>query len=447
MSLFTYRVEAERLLTAPLADRMRPKTLDEYEGQQAILGEGTLLRRAIEDDHIPSMILWGPPGSGKTTLAKVLASTSNSHFVAFSAVTSGVKEVRAIVAAARERLAMKEVRTILFVDEIHRFNKAQQDAFLPHIEDGTIVLVGATTENPSFEVNSALLSRARVFVLEPLSFEAVTNIVIRALQDKELGLGDFDLEIEDEALQYLAEASNGDARRVLNALEASANAVGEGGKITAKVVSQALTSAQTLYDKDGEHHYNLISALHKSLRDSDPQAALYWCGRMLYGGEDPMYIIRRLVRFASEDIGLADPQALVQALAAKDTVHFIGMPEADNAIAQAVVYLATAPKSNSLYRACKAVKQTVHTRPAYEVPLHIRNAPTKLMKELGYGDGYEYAHDQKDGITTQVDLPPELAGTEFYQPGPFGFEKDIKKRIDYWERRKNQLRKKLKKKD
>ena len=447
MSLFTYRVEAERLLTAPLADRMRPKTLEEYEGQQAILGEGTLLRRAIEDDHIPSMILWGPPGSGKTTLAKVLASTSNSHFVASSAVTSGVKDVRAIVGQARERLAMKEVKTILFVDEIHRFNKAQQDAFLPHIEDGTIVLVGATTENPSFEVNSALISRARVFVLEPLSFEAITNIVIRALEDKACGLGDFDLSIEDEALQYLAEASNGDARRVLNALEASANAVGEGGKITAEVVAQALTSAQTLYDKDGEHHFNLISALHKSLRDSDPQAALYWCGRMLYGGEDPMYIIRRLVRFASEDIGLADPQALVQALAAKDTVHFVGMPEADNAIAQAVVYLATAPKSNSLYKACKAVKKTVHGKPAYPVPMHIRNAPTKLMKNLGYGDGYEYAHDQQDGITAQVDLPPELEGTEFYRPGPFGFEKDVKKRIDYWEKRKNRLRKKLKKKD
>jgi putative ATPase len=467
---------------------MRPLSLDDYCGQEEILSEGSLLRRAIEDDHISSMILWGPPGSGKTTLARLIASTTKSFFATFSAVSSGVKDVRQVVAEARERMSFNDRKTILFVDEIHRFNKIQQDTFLPYIEDGTILLVGATTENPSFEVNSALLSRARVFVLKALETCDICEILIRAITDKENGLGTFDLEITDEALTYLAEASAGDARRALNGLEASAlaalnstnrsNAAASGSKdrehttinsskdrenttddsehnetageksaiqkslIDTEVVKQALNSGHALYDKDGEQHYNLISALHKSLRDSDVQASLYWLFRMLQGGEAPLYIARRLVRFASEDIGLADPQALVQALAAKDAVHFIGLPEGDNCLAQAVIYLATAPKSNAVYQACNAAKQLIKQTPAYGVPMHLRNAPTRLMKEIGYGDGYQYAHDEEDNVTTQEDLPEELKNTVFYRPGRFGFEKDISKRLEYFSKRKKSKQKK-----
>jgi len=436
-NLLTYRADGERLATAPLADRMRPRTLDELLGQESILGEGTLFRRAIEDDHPFSMILWGPPGCGKTTLARLLAATSNSTFVGFSAVTCGVKEVRALVGAARERLALSDKKTILFIDEIHRFNKAQQDAFLPHIENGTIILVGATTENPSFEVNSALLSRARVLVLSPLSIDAVRSLLKTAISDEERGLGSMELTFDEDAITFIAEASNGDARRALNALEVAANVTGQGKLLTVELATQSLERAQTLYDKDGEQHYDLISALHKSLRSSDPQAALYWLGRMLAGGEAPLFIARRLVRFASEDIGLADPTALVQALAAKDTVHFIGLPEADCALAQAVVYLATAPKSNALYRAVKRVKKIVTNERPHAVPLHLRNAPTEMMKDLGYSSGYRYDHDEPDGFSGQKCLPPELEGRVFYSPGRFGFEKDIRRRLDYWRKLRN----------
>ena len=353
-------------------------------------------------------------------------------------------------------MACKDRKTILFVDEIHRFNKIQQDTFLPYIEDGTILLVGATTENPSFEVNSALLSRARVFVLKALETGDICEILIRAITDKEKGLGVYNLEVTDEALTYLAEASAGDARRALNGLEVSTRTALNSAKnqtdsegsidykviVDAEIVKQALTSGHMLYDKDGEQHYNLISALHKSLRDSDVQAALYWLFRMLHGGEAPLYIVRRLVRFASEDIGLADPQALIQALAAKDAVHFIGLPEGDNALAQAVIYLATAPKSNAVYRACKEAKKLIQNTPAYGVPMHLRNAPTKLMKDIGYGDGYQYAHDEDDNVTTQEDLPEELKGRVFYRPGKFGFEKDVNKRIEYWMKKKRNKQKK-----
>jgi len=479
-NLLTWRFDAESKERAPLAERIRPENLDEYCGQEEILAKGSLLRRAIEEDHIPSMILWGPPGSGKTTLARLLAKTSSAFFTSFSAVSSGVKDVRRVVAEARERMAMKKKNTILFVDEIHRFNKSQQDAFLPHIEDGTIILVGATTENPSFEVNSALLSRTRVFVLKALETADISQILVRAVSDKVSGLGKFNIEITDDALIYLAEASAGDARRALNALEAAAKSaihkyqntsdnsddettpnesdsdiapnennsdtnanedVLKTNLIDKKLVKEALASGHTLYDKGGEQHYNLISALHKSMRDSDVQASLYWLMRMLHGGEAPLYIARRLVRFASEDIGLADPQALVQALAAKDAVHFIGLPEGDNALAQAVIYLATAPKSNAIYRACKETKKTIETTPPYGVPMHLRNAPTKLMKDIGYGDGYQYAHDEDDNITTQEDLPEELKGRLFYRPGNYGFEKDVRKRIDYWKKLKNKKQK------
>ncbi len=429
---------------APLADRLRPRTLDEFVGQEHLVGEGQLLRRAIAEDSLVSMILWGPPGSGKTTLAKVIAGTTKRRFVTFSAVLQGVKEVREIVAEARRRLDSGEGGTVLFVDEIHRFNKAQQDAFLPHVEAGTVVFIGATTENPSFEVNGALLSRCRVYTLKALTDDDLARIVDHALTDLDRGLGRLRAGLSPEAKALLVGYANGDARTALNALELAVNGEPAGADgtrtIDEKTMREAISGRNVAYDKGGEEFYNLISALHKSLRGSDPQAGLYWLARMIEGGADPLYIARRLVRFASEDIGLADPQALVQAIAARDAAHFLGYPECDTALAQLVVYLATAPKSNRLYLAIAAAKGDVQETRNDPVPLHIRNAPTKLMKELGYGKEYQYDHDAKDGFSGQSFLPDSLQGKTYYEPGPYGFEKDIKKRLEYWDRLRQERR-------
>lgn len=382
---------------SPLADRMRPKTLAEYEGQRQLVSEGTILREALERDEIPSMVFWGPPGSGKTTLAKIVAEMTKATFIPFSAVSGTVKEIREVVATAADRRKLYGERTILFVDEIHRFNKAQQDAFLPPVENGTIILIGATTENPSFEVNSALLSRCRVFVLNMLEPEDVVAILRRALTDAQNGLGALGLMSDDDTLQYLALMSNGDARVALNALELAAKT----GTINRARIADALQKTHLLYDRAGEEHYNIISALHKSMRGSDANAALYWLARMLEAGEDPLYVARRLVRFASEDIGLADPNALVQAVAASQACHQIGMPECNVILAQCVAYLALAPKSNALYVAYGQVRRDIQELPAEPVPIHLRNAPTKLMKELGYGKDYKY--------TPEFDMPKEAA--------------------------------------
>ncbi len=434
----------EPLRGAPLADRMRPRTFEEFVGQDEIVGPDTVLRRALARGELTSVILWGPPGSGKTTLARLLAAETGHHFSAFSAVTSGVAEVRSLIAEARHRRTFEGRGTVLFVDEIHRFNRAQQDAFLPHVESGVVILVGATTENPSFEVNGALLSRCRVFVLRKLEAADLLAVLERALADGERGLAGMGVRTADGALDFIARAADGDARVALNALELAALAASEddAGKrtVTLEAARDALQKRALLYDKDREEHYNLISALHKSLRGSDAQAGLYWMGRMLAGGEDPLYIARRLVRFASEDVGLADPQALAVAVAAKDACEFIGMPECDNALAQAVVYLATAPKSNALYRACGAVREEIERSGALGVPLHIRNAPTGLMKDLGYGRGYEYDHEAPDSFSGQEHLPEEIRGRQFYRPGEFGFEREVRKRMEYWARLKRERR-------
>jgi len=428
--------EFETLEGAPLAARMRPRDLDEYVGQQHILGPGRALRVMIESDDVPSLILWGPPGTGKTTLARIIAERTQSAFVRFSAVTEGVPRVREIIAEAEERLRAGGPSTILFCDEIHRFNRAQQDAFLPHVEAGTVTLIGATTENPSFEVNGALLSRARVFVLEPLPADELEKLLARALGDAERGLGELRLEAEPEALALLAEEADGDARRALNALEAASGLVERGGTITAQVAREALQRRMARYDKSGEEHYNLISALHKAVRGSDPDGALYWLARMLDGGEDPLYLARRLVRMAVEDIGLADPQALAVTVAARDAFHFLGSPEGDLALAQAAVYLATAPKSNRVYAGYGAAMGRARETPAAPVPLHIRNAPTRLMKDLGYGSGYKYAFAAEDHYLPQEYLPDALRGERFYEPSEFGFEKRIGERLDWWAARR-----------
>ncbi len=435
-----------RQTQAPLADRMRPIKLDEFEGQEHLIGPGRLIRKAIESDVIPSMILWGPPGSGKTTLAQVIAKTTQRTFVTFSAVLQGVKEVRAIVEEARIRLDNGQGGTILFVDEIHRFNKSQQDAFLPHVEAGTITLIGATTENPSFEVNGALLSRCRTYVLKALADDDIAAIVERAIADPDRGLGKESIILSPEAKDLLVNYANGDARTALNALETAAagsQTVEDGTKpISLETMREALTQRRVAYDNKGEEYYNLISALHKSLRGSDPQAGLYWLARMLEGGAEPLYIARRLVRFASEDIGLADPQALVQAIAAKHAVHFLGMPECNTALAQLVVYLATAPKSNRIYTGYAEARADVEGTRNEPVPIHIRNAPTKLMKDLGYGKEYQYDHDAPDGFSGQDFLPDSLQGKVYYKPGQFGFEKDIQRRIEYWNSLRAERRKK-----
>lgn len=416
----------------PLADRMRPQTLDEVRGQDHLVSPGASLRRLIEGDQIPSIIFWGPPGSGKTTLARLIADSTQSRFVAFSAVTSGVKEVRQIVARAREERRLGR-RTTLFVDEIHRFNRAQQDAFLPHVEDGTIILIGATTENPSFEVNAALLSRAQVFVLNPLDVDSVKEVLVAAVADAERGLGHLD--VESEALELIAKVSEGDARRGLNTLEMAASGARstEGERLSAEVVKGVLGSKVLMYDKSGEEHYNLISAFHKSLRGSDPQASLYWLARMMASGEHPNYILRRMVRFASEDVGNADPRALSITLAAKDSYNFLGSPEGDLAIAQATVYLATAPKSNSVYSGYGLALDDVKNHPNLPVPLHIRNAPTGLMKSLGYGDNYKYAHDDPDGYIPQDYLPDNLRGRTYYEPTDRGYEQQVQTLMAWWE--------------
>lgn len=428
-----------RASEAPLADRMRPRTLDEFQGQEHLVGPGRLIRKSIEADTIPSMILWGPPGSGKTTLAQVIANTTKRTFVTFSAVLQGVKEIRAIVDVAREKLSLGGPGTILFVDEIHRFNKSQQDAFLPHVESGVVTLIGATTENPSFEVNGALLSRCRTYVLKALSDEDIAAIVEKAIADPERGLGKLNVSLSPEARELLVNYANGDARTALNALEIAV-AVGE-GEIGVELMREAITQRSVSFDNKGEEWYNLISAVHKSLRGSDPQAGLYWLARMIEGGADPLYIARRLVRFATEDVGLADPNAIVQAIAIKDAVHFLGLPEANTALAQLVVYLATAPKSNHVYSGYKNAVQAVSSSRNDPVPLHIRNAPTKLMKGLGYGKNYQYDPDAPDGFSGQDYLPDSLKGSVFYTPGPYGFEKDIKRRIEYWDGLRKKRRK------
>jgi putative ATPase len=425
----------------PLAARMRPRTLDEIVGQDHLLGPGRALRRSLESDRVPSMILWGPPGSGKTTLAAVIARTTRACFVALSAVTAGVADLRRVVEDAQKLLRATGQRTVLFVDEIHRFNKAQQDAILPHVERGTVILIGATTENPSFEVNAALLSRTRVFTLRALSDEEVLLVVRRALADSERGLGDQSLSATEEALSALAGLANGDARSALNALElaaAVAPASADGQRmIDRATVEDAFQRRSLLYDRAGEEHYNLISALHKSLRGSDPDAALYWLARMLESGEDPLYVVRRLIRFASEDVGMADPQALLVCVAAQQAVHFVGMPEGALALAQAVVHLAAAPKSNALYTAYAAAQSDVQATRNDPVPLQLRNAPTRLMKDLDYGKGYLYAHDLYAGQPDPADpnrppperpqdyLPEALRERAYYQPGGQGTEASI----------------------
>ena len=409
------------IAAAPLAERLRPKTLDDVVGQEHLLGPGKPLRTAIERDQVPSMILWGPPGVGKTTLAQVIARMTKSDFVPFSAVLSGIKEIKEVMTAA-ERSRRLGRRTILFIDEIHRFNKAQQDAFLPHVERGNVVLIGATTENPSFEVNSALLSRARVFVLQALTDEHIQTLLERAVSSEQI-------DIEPAALQTIASIANGDARTALNILELASQTSMPGERITSDVVQQA-AQRQLLYDKGGEEHYNIISALHKSLRNSDADASLYWLARMLEAGEDPLYVARRLVRFASEDIGLADNQALRIALDAKEAFEFIGLPEGKLALAQCVVYLAAAPKSNSVYRAYGAVSEDVAQTRNDPVPLHIRNAPTGLMKGLGYGKGYQYAHDMEGKVADMDCLPDSLKGRRYFHPQDVGHEAEIKVRLD-----------------
>ncbi|MHB1935652.1 MAG: replication-associated recombination protein A [Acidobacteriaceae bacterium] len=450
MSLFdalpadpSYAKEAPTdLRQRPLAERMRPRTLDEFVGQEHLLAPGKALRLQLETDDTTSMILWGPPGVGKTTLAKIVAHTTQATFIEFSAVVSGIKEIKQVMAEA-DQAASAGMRTILFIDEIHRFNRSQQDAFLPYVERGAIRLIGATTENPSFELNAALLSRCRVYVLEALSDEQIVALLRRALGDKERGLGGFGITSQEDALNVIAGYSNGDVRRAYNVLEAATRLAASAGQsnLDGQLIADAVQQKTLLYDKSGEEHYNLISALHKSIRNSDPDAALYWLARMLRSGEDPMYLARRLVRMASEDIGLAAPEALNLTLSARDSMDFLGSPEGDLALAQAAVYLALAPKSNALYIAYGAVTRDVEQTRAEPVPLHLRNAPTRLMESLDYGKGYRYAHDEEGAVSDMDCLPPGLIGRKYYQPTDRGREKMLQQRMEEIEQLRKQNRK------
>jgi putative ATPase len=430
MDLFDHRAEVDRSREAPLAERMRPRTLAEYVGQEHLLGEGKLLRQLIETDQLTSLIFWGPPGSGKTTLARIIANATQAHFIFFSAILSGIKEIREIVKEAEDIRKFKGMRTILFVDEIHRFNKSQQDAFLPYVERGVFTIIGATTENPSFEVIAPLLSRCKVLVLNQLSNEAIMEILRRALQDEERGLGEMSLKASDDALSFMVEQANGDARVALNTLETAARLATD-NRIDIDAAREAVQKKPLLYDKGGEEHYNVISAFIKSMRGSDPDGALYWLARMLEAGEDPLFILRRMVILSSEDIGNADPRALQIAVAALQGFQLVGMPEGRIILGQAVTYLATAPKSNASYIGIDAAISEVRKSGALPVPLHIRNAPTKLMKELGYHAGYRYDHDYESGYAAQEYLPDSLNGRKFYEPTERGYEKTIKERQDW----------------
>ncbi len=440
MDMFEKQAEEQQFQDAPLATRMRPTSLNTFVGQEHLLAPGRVLRKAIESGKIPSMIFWGPPGCGKTTLAYIIANTAGAHFSPVSAVSASVADLRRVIEEAKGRRQTSLQRTILFIDEIHRFNKAQQDAVLPYVEDGTITLIGATTENPSFEVTSPLLSRSRVMPLKPLNDEEIQVIITRALKDSLRGLGVFNVSIEPDALGHLITVSNHDARVALNTLETAALSTqpdAEGKRvIDLATIEDALQHRALQYDKAGEQHYDVISALHKSMRGSDPDASLYWLAQMLESGEDPMYIARRLIRFASEDVGLADPQALVIAMAAQQAVHFIGMPEGNLALAEAVVYLATAPKSNSLYQAYSRAQEAVTRGVAESVPLHLRNPVNPLMKEMGYGKGYKYAHDYPGHFTEQEYRPESARGPRYYTPSDQGYEQQVIERLKAWWRRK-----------
>jgi len=436
MPLFDLPEESDVPGNMPLAARMRPQTFAEFVGQEHLVAEGRVLRKCIEADQLPSMVFWGPPGSGKTTLGHIIANVTRAHFSPLSAVSAGVADLRRVIEEAKKRVKSSGQRTILFVDEIHRFNKAQQDAVLPFVENGTVTFIGATTENPSFEVISPLLSRCRVFRLNLLSDEDVKVIVERAIKDNERGLGKFHVAVSDEAVRHLVTISNGDARVALNALEMAAFATlpdKDGSRsIDLPAIEEALQHRALLYDKSGDQHYDLISALHKSLRGSDPDASLYWLARMLEAGEDPLYIARRLVRCASEDIGVADPQALVIAVAAQQAVHFVGLPEGNLALAEAVVYLATAPKSNSLYQAYSRAQKDIQQGRNEPVPLHLRNPVTGLMRQMGYGRGYKFAHQYPDHFVKQQNLPTSLQGKHYYVPTEQGYEKEIAERLNKW---------------